>query len=331
MGKKEREKHKEEIINLFTQQNKNLSTIAEMLNLNRRDVKVILQENNLYSETRSYLKDEPETQRTIIHMYENEKLSLREISTKINRDIRAIKRVLNKHNIKLRHAGDYNRKYTSNDYAFNEFTPESVYWAGFIAGDGCIYSHGLGDKTINNCLTVTLASIDKEHLEKLKQFLNYNGVLYESETKVALTINNRRIVADLEEKFNISNNKTDSYTPPKNIPQHLVKYFILGLFDSDGCITRSKRTTKKQYKGSFVYQISFTGTIEVCEYIKDFFGSAVKIHKRHKNNTNNYTVIFQGNPQIIKYLSQLYDDISVHFCLKRKYQMYIELVEQYKK
>jgi predicted HTH domain antitoxin len=330
MGKKEREKYKEEILYLFTHQNKNLSTIAEELNLNRRDVKLVLKENNLYSETRCYLKNEPEAQKTIIHLYQNEKLSLREISEMLNRDIRAIKRVLVKHNIKLRHAGDYNRKYISNDYAFSQFTPESVYWAGFIAGDGCIYSHGLGDKNINNCLTVTLASLDKEHLNKLKEFLSYNGVLYESETKVALTVNNRQIVADLEEKYNISNNKTNSYIPPKNLPQHLIKYFILGLFDSDGCITRSKRTTKRQYKGSYVYQISFTGTKEVCEYIKNFFNSTVKIHKRRENSTNNYTVLFQGNPQIIKYLSQLYDDISINFCLKRKYQMYTELVEQYK-
>ncbi len=333
MSKKTRELFKEDIIHLFTQKKLNLSSVAETLKINRLDVKKVLIANQLYMESRIYLKNEPEIQKTIVHLYEIEGLPLREISAQINFDVRAIKRILIENNIPLKHAGEYNRKYSSDDRAFEVYSPESVYWAGFIAGDGCVYSHGLSDKTFNNCLTVGLSIVDKEHLLKLKKFLKYDGVLYEAETKIALNVNNRNIVKSLGDNYAISNNKTDIYKPPSTIPQHLIKYFVLGLLDSDGSISKIKRPptkTNKNYKGVYVYQFNFTGTNEVCEFVKEFFGSSVKLTKRHANEVNNYTVFFQGNLQVKNYLSRLYDEISLNFCLKRKHEKYIELVEQYK-
>lgn len=170
-------------------------------------------------------------------------------------------------------------------------------------------------------------------MEKLKNFFQYSGVLYndKNKNKITLNINNLNIVKDLEQKYNITKQKTNTYQPPDNIPNELVKYFVLGLFDADGCITRCNRPNVKHrnIKGKYVYSISFTGTYETCEYIRKFFNSKVKLVKRKNNNTNNYTVIFQGNKQVIKYLSRLYNNISVKFCLERKYKMYCDLLKQY--
>jgi predicted HTH domain antitoxin len=331
IGKKEREIYKNDIIHMFTKEKLNLSNIAKKLNINRLDVKKVLMSEGYYKETRKYIKNDPTTERLIIDLYTKEKLTIKEIVEIVNYAENTVKKVLREHNVPRRDAGFYNRKYTLNEKAFSEYSPESVYWAGFIAGDGCVFSHGISDKSINNCLNVTLANYDKEHLIKLKNFLGYNGKLYEGENKVALNINNREIVKDLEEKYNITNNKTETYIPPRNIPKELQKYFVLGLFDSDGCITRYKRpeAKNKHIKGDYAYTISFTGTKETCEYIKEFFSSKVKLVKRHQNKTNNYTVIFQGNLQVIKYLSMLYDETSKEFCLSRKYALFNELVEQY--
>lgn len=332
MGRIEREKFKNDIIYLFTQERLNLSSVAETLRLNRLDVKKVLVENNLYSESRMYLKNEVDIQSKIVHLYSVENKSLKEISTLIGCGVKSVKKILILNEIPLKHAGKYNRKYWADDFAFASYSPESVYWAGFIAGDGCVFSHGSSNKSINNCLNVGLSIVDKQHLLKLKKFINYSGVLYESDTSVTLNVNNRNIVNTLETTYLISNNKTETYKPPTTIPKHLIKYFILGLLDSDGCITRAMRPptkTKRHYKGVYVYQLNFTGTREVCEYIKNFFESSVKLTKRHDNEVNNYTVNFQGNIQTKKYLSMLYDDISVTFCLERKYEKYIELVKQY--
>lgn len=331
MGKVIRERLSNEIVYLFTQKGMNLSGVAETLKINRRDVKIVLVQNNLYQESKIFFKNEPELSEFIINLYENEGKSIREISRLIKHSTNSISKVLKDKLVLLRKAGNYNRKYTSDDSAFINQTPESVYWAGFVAGDGCVYSHGLSDKSINNCLNVGLSIVDKDHLLNFKEFLKYDGQLYVSENKVALNINNVNIVKSLENIYLISNNKTNNYSPPENIPPHLIKYFILGLLDSDGSISKCRRPskTKVNYKGAYIFQVNFTGTKESCEYVKRYFGSNVKLSKRHKNNTNNYTIVFQGNNQLIEYLSRIYDANSIKFCLKRKYKMYIELVEQY--
>lgn len=329
MGAKERKQYKLEILNNFSN-GENLSNIAKNLKLNRYDVKLVLVEHGLYSESKRYIKDDLSSQEKMVQLYRDHGKSLKEISNLIGYEVRTIKNVLVERGIELKNAGYYNRKYSCNDRAFDSMTAESVYWAGFIAGDGCVYSHGLSDKSINNCLNVTLASHDREHLDKLKRFLGYDGKLYVGNQKVALTVNNPTLVKQLEDNFNITNNKTLVYEPPNNIPNDLIKYFILGLFDSDGCITKTLRqpTKTRHYKGNYAYMVNFTGTMEVCKYILSFFNSSVKIHKRHKNETNNYTVHFQGNEQIIKYLGTMYDEVSVHFALSRKLRIYNELVNQ---
>src|SRR5690606_38989836 len=129
------------------------------------------------------------------------------------------------------------------------------------------------------------------------------------------TINSRRITQDLKEKYNITNMKSENYLPPNNIPDEFLKYFILGLLDADGGISKTKRPNKtnNRLKGEYVFQMSFTGTKETCEFVKQFFSSKVKLFKRHDNSINNYSVMFQGNKQLIKYYKMLYDETSLKF------------------
>lgn len=334
MGYKERIQHKEKIIHMFLNEGINLTNISKNLKINRLDVKKVLVENGLYKEQKRLdIKYDISTQQHIVDLYTKENLSIKEISKITDRGAKTIKKALQINGIDIKHAGFYNRKYTLNENVFSKYTPESAYWAGFVAGDGCVYSHGISDSSLNNCLNVGLAYVDRKHVLKFKAFLEYDGILYENEKKgkSALNINNTKIVSDLEQYYNITHLKTKTYQPPSSIPQDLLKYFILGLFDSDGCITRSKRPNKHQrhYNGDFVYTITFTGTKETCEFIKKFFNSSVKLSKRHKNKVNNYTVLFQGNLQVIDFLGKLYDDVSIEFCLKRKYKKYNELIQQY--
>lgn len=330
MAKKEREIYKDEIIKMHSS-NINLTTIASALKVNRLDVKKVLIENGLYINNRKFIKDDTDLQNQIIELHVNEKLSTYQIAERVSRDVRIIKKVIKDHGLEFRNASFYNRKYDINHDCFTIYTPESVYWAGFIAGDGCVYNHGLANKECINYLSVGLERSDLGHLIKLKQFLSYTGKIYMQPRSAALTVNSEKIVSDLKDKYNITNNKTNDYKPPTNIPNKLVKYFILGLFDSDGCITRSIKKRKRIVNGNYIFQISFTGTLEVCEFVKNFFSSSVKIHKRHNNDTNNYTVMFQGNLQIKKYLSVLYDSDSIQFSLDRKRNLFNELVEQYEK
>lgn len=334
MALKHRIEFKEKIIEL-SKQGHNLSNIAETLELNRRDVKLVLQENNLYVLTKKNNKDKPELQLKAIHMYTIENKTLEQIEIELDFPRKEVSKLLKRNNIQLRDAKEYNKKYFIDNKAFSCYSPEAVYWAGFIAGDGCIYSHGLGtgDKT-NNYLNVTLQSSDRDRVIYLKNFLKYDGKLYERKDgkSVALVVNSAEICRDLTSLYNITNRKTYDYIPPSNIPKEYIKYFILGLIDSDGSVLRHKRPNKttNRMRGEYVYQIGFTGTYESCVFMKDFFSSNIKIHTRHKDrDNNNFTVLFQGNEQVLRLCSLLYDENSIKFCMKRKYQNYLSLKEEY--
>lgn len=333
-AKRHREEFKEQII-ILAKQGMNLSNIALELNLNRLDVKIVMQENNLYSVRKKNNKDNEELSKKAIQLY-IDGYSLKEVEEKVDIPRKAISKILKDNEIELRQAGEYNQKYSVNHNAFSRYTPESAYWAGFIAGDGCVYSHGLANgNSTNNYLTVALQIKDANHLESFKSFLNYDGVLYykNTGTAVSITVNSIQIVEDLKRLYNITNRKTYDYLPPKNIPSEMLKYFVLGLIDADGSFLRHIRTHKpvtRRLRGEYVYQIGFTGTYETCELVRDFFGSSVKIHTRHKHrDNNNYTVLFQGNEQVLKYGNKLYDACSSNFCMQRKYDNYCALREEY--
>lgn len=335
MAKIHREMHKQNIIDLAIK-GMNLTNIAKELKLNRLDVKIVLEENGLYKRRRKFNKDKPELQKQAIQLY-LEGSTLREIEERIDVPRQAVGDILRDNNIELRKAGDYNKKYSINNFAFSEYSPESVYWAGFIAGDGCVYSHGLGEaNSENNYLSIGLEISDEKHLSRFKEFIQYDGVLYyrKDGKSVAITVNSSQIVSDLFDKYKITNNKTDCYTPPNNIPDEYIKYFILGLIDSDGSISRTARPNRNpsvRLRGEYVYQMNFTGTSESCEFVKRFFNSKVKLFARHKERkNNNFTINFQGNEQIIRYCEMIYDEKSIEFCLKRKYEIFCALKEEYK-
>lgn len=60
------------------------------------------------------------------------------------------------------------KKYNVNENFFSLDTPESFYWAGFIAADGCILKN-------LKVLEIGLGIKDKKHLKKFKSAIKYTG------------------------------------------------------------------------------------------------------------------------------------------------------------
>ena len=312
-----------------------MSKIAEELKLNRRQVRKVLVENGLYEVITHKNKKELllENREFIISLYE-EGLSTKKIKYKLEEkgltvDLRVIRKFLIECGYDIKSAKDYNKKFTSDSSSFSEYDLESCYWGGVIASDGCVFNHG----TVNcecNYFSLGVSQSDIDMVEKLKKYVKYDGKLYirkrskeNHQDCVDLRVNNREIVKNLEKNFNITKAKSLTYIPP-NIPQDYKKYFILGLLDGDGCITYCVTNTGRKH-----FSLSYVGTKETCEYILDFFNSNVKLHKRHKDSdNNNFSFVIQGNVQIYKILSSIYDDQIIKTCLERKYNKFLELEEQ---
>jgi hypothetical protein len=110
----------------------------------------------------------------------------------------------------------------------------SYYWMGFLLADGHFSENGI--------MKIKLSSIDKEHLYKLKGFIKADTILSESGGKyLTIKIMDKKVVASLKKKFNISNTKT--YNPP-NLDfikrNDLLISLIAGFIDGDGYIAKKK-------------------------------------------------------------------------------------------
>lgn len=217
------------------------------------------------------------------------------------------------------------RKYNVNDdYFENIDTDEKAYWLGFMYADGWVITNQ--DK-----LGITIAEVDREHLVKFKK-----AVQSESEIKtyvqksgyangekyVRILITSKKMKADLV-AHGVTEKKTDIITFPKHLDKNLYSSFIRGYYDGDGCLTYGGT----QVNGKKKFNIKIVGTDDMLININKIFDTKVKLIKRHpERDTNNYTITICGNVQVRRIMDYMYKDCTV--CLDRKYEKYLELVNQ---
>lgn len=331
-----KEQFTEKIIELY-KQGVNISNIGIQLGINKYHVSKILNDLELRKiETHEDIYRKIDSYAEIIyslyrHNYSALKIEKELKDRKINISLRSIQNTITRKFGKMREAKYYNRKYIPNINAFAKYTKESCYWAGLLAADGCIATRkdchdGQGCK-------IMLGSIDKELVLGLGRYLKYykNPSCKPCDEHLkhpfwSISVESREICINLEENFNIIPRKTLTYIPPSDIPDNLIKYFILGYFDGDGSLSYSITNTGRKH-----FTLNFVGTLETIKYIQKYFNKEnIKISKRHPNhNVNNYSFSLQGNAQIFKIMSDLYSDNEIlKFCLKRKYEKYLVLKEQ---
>ena len=151
------------------------------------------------------------------------------------------------------------KHYSHNEDYFEVIDTEpKAYWLGFMAADGCVRncSHSKWIFSINQAVK------DVHHIQKFKEAIEAtNPIYYQNKTNsaVRLRINSKKTCLDLIDK-GIVPNKSLILEPPKNVLQNLIRHWIRGYFDGDGCISiRPKRKGRKR--------VTILGTNEVCEFI----------------------------------------------------------------
>lgn len=133
---------------------------------------------------------------------------------------------------------------------------EKAYWLGFIAADGCVYQR---DK--NATLIISIHQKDIEHLKKFQKFMNTTAEIktfvqttgFSSNTKPSpmckISLNSKSMIQDIIDK-NVTPNKSLTLRSP-NIQSQYYLPFILGYFDGDGSVFKTKQN---------LYGISIVGT-----------------------------------------------------------------------
>jgi hypothetical protein len=215
---------------------------------------------------------------------------------------------------------DFSKKYHYNeDYFENIDTQAKAYFLGFVFADGGIYIRKRSDFWIEKSFTINLAEEDKYILEFFKNELGYKGPLYFREGKefispinnqkykrknqYALSISSTRFVDHLI-NLGLGNKKTYMDLKIPSIPKELIKDFIRGYFDGDGC-----------FSGNSILFTSKTSSI--LEDFKSYFKNKFKKPFGNIRYTERNVFIWQFNKEKNLFLNYIYKDATCY--LSRKY------------
>lgn len=239
-----------------------------------------------------------------------------------------VSKILKNSGVKIKSDREQAKKYYCNEDFFETIdTEEKAYWLGFMFADGFINNKS---KHKGYRVGLTLSSCDKSHIDKFNKCLdssypvhsykvNKKKSSYNTKPYSRLIIASNKMALDLIDKGCVLN-KTDKLLFPSTdkLPFELIPHFIRGYNDGDGCITCSKNS-----KNTINYSIKITSTKEFLESIKEYYNvSHLKLQKRHKNTTNNYSLCLGGNAKVEKILDNLYLNSTIY--LDRKYKKYLE-------
>lgn len=209
---------------------------------------------------------------------------------------------------------DNRRKFSINENYFTDIDScDKAYWLGFLDADGYInkgYIQLIVQYQDGEILDKFLKSIGSNK-KKQYQETHVNGKSY---PQYKIHINCRKMTNDLE-RHGCFQKKSLALKPP-SIRQDLIKYWILGYMDGDECVSLFNGAGKAGYKMRL--KITFTGTYEVIEFIKEFFGVKAKILREHRCANNTYKIsITEG--KAVSFLEELYSNpIISELCLQRK-------------
>jgi len=219
-------------------------------------------------------------------------------------------------------------KKIQNENYFSNMSKNSLYWAGFLMADGCIY---------NGALKLALAEKDKDHIVKLQSDLQSSYAMIKNISKNSkrnpnwkdsvcyhVSICSKQLTSDLE-TFGVIPNKTfDSKITDLVKHSAHIRHFCRGYFDGDGTISLHKPSTRKMNPQLVV---AIRGSVE---FLTDF-NRALVMHAglpdrclKKKINTSSSigNLLFNGNNICKQILTWLYSDLneSDRF-LDRKYQL----------
>ena len=215
------------------------------------------------------------------------------------------------------------RRYDCNDTLFSTDTEAALYVAGLLAADGWIDN---GTK-----INIGLSIKDEGYLKIIRAALGSNNPLY---TKISikggttsvcksLTITSQTMYDDLVERFKLTPAKTLTLKFPKRLMNdELVRHFIRGYTDGDGCIGGAHIN---RYSWSIISTKQFCVSIRTV--LKRFLGVHASLcmnyNKRDGSNGITHTLSVAGNRQVYRLLCWLYGDSSIS--LKRKHDKIFSL------
>jgi len=210
------------------------------------------------------------------------------------------------------------RKYKLNENYFEDIdTEEKAYWLGFLYADGCV-SRG-------KMLTLELSTKDEGHIKKFLNCINSEHPITRKEKNLSVVnIGSKKMVSDLI-NYGCTERKSLTLDFPKNINKHLIRHFIRGYFDGDGCISNSNykenRIDRNPNNIKSIWTIKFVGTEKFLKSIVENLN--LPVNKILKDGKNAYQLKYGGSIKPFNVIHSFYNNSNMH--MDRKYKKYLEL------
>jgi hypothetical protein len=247
-----------------------------------------------------------------------------DISKILNRTVSAIE-------LKAARLGLKKYPYTCDYHYFDEIdTEEKAYWLGFLTADGWISK----SKKTNTCVTgIELQYGDIGHLKKFNKSISGNYKITDRWRTCELSKNKEkknhtcciRIFSSTmyNSLMNVgfSNNKSYDFHIP-SLPQHLIRHYIRGYFDGDGCLCY----TNKSFSISFITASNslHEGLLSILENISIKPNSYIFVNEF---GTTMYRSEIHKLDDKLKFLNWIYYNANIY--LDRKYKKYLKVKNHY--
>lgn len=210
------------------------------------------------------------------------------------------------------------KRYGCNEKFFMLNNEYSLYWAGFIAADGCVR---LQDKKYKQ-LAINLSIKDINHLYKFKNLIEFEGPVqkcfgrYET---AQVTISSDNIFDSLS-RFNIVPRKTHVYRFPDWLINHkMVNHFMRGYFDGDGCFSMQLLKDKNIPQ----LRCHVLGTKEFLTEYRDIIAKECNFNNKKKifYTKGICRLEYGGNSMVRKISKFLYNESNQNIRMNRKYNI----------
>lgn len=236
-------------------------------------------------------------------------LSLSQVGLRYGISGDGVRSFLRRRNIP-RHPPHSFRKYTVDHFYFDTIdTSDKAYWLGFLWGDGTT-SHR------NGFLAVAPLE-DRSHLEKLKQFLNSDAPIkpHQSLRSLSLSIHSIHLGNRLR-ALGLSPQRAPVMRLP-NIPDDLLRSFILGFFDAEGSIYGTPTKTGKRVLAIEFSQHSAIILNQIAIHIGQTTGIINRVYPKPNNN---HRLCYTGRraKTVLNYLYRGHEELA----LARKFQQF---------
>lgn len=179
----------------------------------------------------------------------------------------------------------------------------AAYWYGFIYADGCVY---------RNALRVLLKQSDSKHLVKLCQFLKSDRPVLKYERRqynktyggedYAVVIFGSKHMAEVLVNLGIVKERPNIKPVIDSVPQYLVRHWIRGYFDGDGCASKNRCT------------ISFIGQRDLLKWISSEIGRSASTNPRKLRSTKSdfmFAIRYSGAFVCKRVTNFMYKDATI--------------------